>query len=220
MFSRIIAIILLILMSPILCIISFLIIIFSGYPIIYKHKRSGYKYIEFEMLKFRTMHLNHGPSITFYNDRRVTKIGNILRKLKIDEIPQLLNIINGEMNIIGPRPESVQIVKNHPEYFRYLNDIKPGITDINSIIFKNESNLLRNVNMKTYEEEILPIKNRLILITSYNQGFLKKILLFILSIVAIFHHKLSLQIINKFFLPYHEKEFRLKLNNLLSEKIF
>ena len=124
------------------------------------------------------------------------------------------------MGLIGPRPETVEIVKNQPDYFLYLDEIKPGISDINSIIFKDESLIFKNLNINKYEDEILPVKNQLALITSKNQKMIEKILLIFLSLLAIINYKLSLRIINRFFLPYDEKEIRVKLNYLLSVQIF
>ena len=220
MLDRLSAIILLIILLPLLGFISVLILVFSGRPILYKHRRCGYQYAEFDIIKFRTMHLNNGPVITNYKDKRITGIGKILRNLKLDELPQLINIIKGDMGLIGPRPETVEIVKNQPDYFLYLDEIKPGISDINSIIFKDESLIFKNLNINKYEDEILPVKNQLALITSKNQKMIEKILLIFLSLLAIINYKLSLRIISRFFLPYDEKEIRVKLNYLLSEQIF
>jgi len=172
------------------------------------------------MYKFRTMQSNDGPEITRYNDDRITVIGKLLRKSKFDEFPQLFNIIKGEMNFIGPRPETIAIVKKYPDYFSYLKLIKPGISDIGSVIFKDESSIFKNVDINKYEDEILPIKSHLAKITSENLKILNKSMLIILVIVAIIHHKLSLRIISKFFLPYDETKLRMKLNNLLSLQIF
>ena len=166
------------------------------------------------------MHINNGPVITNYKDKRITGIGKILRKLKLDEIPQLINIMNGDMCFIGPRPEVVEIVNNHRNYFRYLKTIKPGISDINSIIFKDESTIFNKFDINIYEDKILPVKSHLVLITQNNQNMIKKSALLLLSILAVIHHKLSLHIISRFFLPYEETEFRIKLNYLLSEQIF
>ena len=220
MLDRLSAIILLIILLPLLGFISVLILVFSGRPILYKHRRCGYQYAEFDIIKFRTMHLNNGPVITNYKDKRITGIGKILRNLKLDELPQLINIIKGDMGLIGPRPETVEIVKNQPDYFLYLDEIKPGISDINSIIFKDESLIFKNLNINKYEDEILPVKNQLALITSKNQKMIEKILLIFLSLLAIINYKLSLRIISRFFLPYDETEIRVKLNYLLSEQIF
>ena len=220
MLEKMFAILLLLLLLPLLGIISVLIRIFSGAPIFYKHKRCGYQFIEFKMIKFRTMVSNNGPEVTNYNDKRITRIGQLLRKYKLDELPQLMNILKGDMEFIGPRPEIVRIVKTNPKDFSYLQFIKPGMSDINSIIFRDESKLFKKIDINKYENEILPLKNHLILITNQQQRMIQKSMLFFLSILSIIHHKLSLRIISKFFLPYDETEFRIKLNNLLSVKIF
>ena len=136
MLARIFSIILLIVLSPVFVLVSILILLFSGSPILFKHNRCGAKFTEFEIYKFRTMHSNKGPEITNYNDERITRIGQFLRKYKLDELPQLMNILKGDMEFIGPRPEIVRIVKNNPKDFSYLQFIKPGMSDINSIIFK------------------------------------------------------------------------------------
>ena len=220
MLERLSAIFLLIILLPLFGLISVGIYIFSGGPIFFKHRRCGYKFDKFYVIKFRTMHSNHGPELTGYNDKRITGIGKILRKFKLDELPQLINIIRGEIAFIGPRPESADIVNCHKKYFTYLNTIKPGITDINSIIFKNESDIFKTNDTNKYVEEILPIKYRLALFTSNNQTIFNKIILFLLSILAVIYHKLSLRIVSRFFLPYEEQKFRIKLNNILSEQIF
>ena len=220
MMEKIFAIIIIILLLPLLGIISILILIFSGVPIFYKHKRCGHQFVEFKMIKFRTMVSNNGPEVTNYNDKRITRIGQVLRRYKLDELPQLLNILKGDMEFIGPRPEIVRIVKKYPKYFSYLMFIKPGVSDINSIIFRDESKLFKNIDINKYEDEILPLKNHLTLITYDNQKMIQKCILFFISILAVIHHKLSLRIISKFFLPYDEIEFRIKLNNLLSVQIF
>jgi len=220
MLGKISAIILLIILSPFLVIIALLIIIFSGQPIFYKHKRCGFQYEEFDIIKFRTMHPNNGPQLTEYKDNRITNIGKILRKFKLDELPQLINIIKGDMRFIGPRPEAIEIVNNHREKFAYLSKIKPGVTDINSIIFKDESNIFKNININRYENDILPIKSHLATITSVKQNIFQKGMLVLLSIISIIHHNFSLYLIRLFFLPNLELDFRIKLNKLLSKQIF
>ena len=166
------------------------------------------------------MHPNVGPAITNYHDKRITGIGKLLRKYKLDELPQLINIIKGEMEFIGPRPEITGIVKEYSEYFTYLDITKPGISGVDSMIFKDESKIFKDIDINKYEYEILPVKNHLALITTEKQKMIQKSMLIVLSILAVINHKLSLRIISKFFLPYDETEFRVKLNYLLSEQIF
>ena len=220
MFGKIYAVILLIILCPFLVITALLILIFSGKPIFYKHKRCGFQYEEFDIIKFRTMHSNNGPQLTEYKDNRITNIGKILRKFKLDELPQLINIIKGDMGFIGPRPETIEIVNNHREKFAYLSKIKPGVTDINSIIFKDESNIFKNININRYENEILPIKSRLVELTSKKQNLIQKSILAVLSIISVINHSLSLHLVRLFFLPNLELDFRIKLNKLLSKEIF
>ena len=220
MLGKISAIILLIILSPFLVITALLIIIFSGKPIFYKHKRYGFQYEEFDIIKFRTMHPNNGPQLTEYKDNRITNIGKILRKFKLDELPQLINIIKGDMGFIGPRPEAIEIVNNHRENFAYLSKIKPGVTDINSIIFKDESIIFKNLNINRYENEILPIKSHLVAITLVNQNIFQKGMLVLLSIISVINHNFSLHLVRFFFLPNLELDFRIKLNKLLSKQIF
>ena len=220
MLEKLFALLLLILLIPIFVVILILIYFFSGEPIFYKHKRCGFQYEEFDIIKFRTMHPNNGPQLTEYKDNRITNIGKILRKFKVDELPQLINIIKGDMGFIGPRPEAIEIVNNHRENFAYLSKIKPGVTDINSIIFKDESIIFKNLNINRYENEILPIKSHLVAITLENQNIFQNGMLVLLSIISIINHNFSLHLVRLFFLPNLELDFRIKLNKLLSKEIF
>ena len=126
------------------------------------------------------MHSNNGSELTNYNDKRITKIGQLLRKYKLDELPQLMNILKGDMKFIGPRPEIVRIVKNNPKDFSYLKFIKPGMSDINSIIFRDESKLFKKIDVNKYENEILPLKNHLTLITNQKKRMIQIFKLIIL----------------------------------------
>ena len=220
MLEKLFALLLLILLIPIFVVILILIYFFSGEPIFYKHKRCGFQYEEFDIIKFRTMHPNNGPQLTEYKDNRITNIGKILRKFKLDELPQLINIVKGEMGFIGPRPEAIQIVNSHRDYFSYLNTLKPGVTDINSIIFKDEAIIFKNLNINRYENEILPIKSHLVAITLVNQNIFQKGMLVLLSIISVINHNFSLHLVRFFFLPNLELDFRIKLNKLLSKQIF
>ena len=154
--SRSIATLIFILLLPFILIISVISLLLQGSPIFFKQKRIGYNFKSFNILKFRTMVNNSGDFITKSNDNRVTFLGRLLRKTKIDEIPQLLNIIRGEMRFIGPRPEVEEYFKK--QKFQFLKNIKPGISDYSSIIFRNEAEILNNIGGNDPYRKLLPIK--------------------------------------------------------------
>ncbi len=161
-------------LSPLIFIISFIILCSSGLPIIYRQKRMGKNWIPFVLYKFRTMKFQqNGDELLCvgHKDKRITKVGKILRKYKLDEIPQLLNVFKGEMSLVGPRPELSIFIEHYPEQFKEILTIKPGITDLASIRFKNESSLLNKVEDNVdafYISRILPEK------LSYNREYIKK----------------------------------------------
>lgn len=157
----------LVIVSPILIIISFLIIIESGFPIIYKQKRIGKDYKEFTLYKFRSMIKDadkKGALVTAGHDPRITKIGKFLRKTKLDELPQFFNVLIGDMSVVGPRPEVEKYAKYYKEEFRYiLSKVKPGITDKSSIEYRNEEKILskKEDHENIYINELLPKKIKL-----------------------------------------------------------
>lgn len=141
--------IVLILMSPLLLPVAILIKLDSKGPVFYKATRVGQYGKIFKMWKFRTMVEGadlKGPGITVSNDKRVTRIGRILRKTKIDEFPSFLNVLLGDMSVVGPRPECEEWVKKYSEKEREILLIKPGITGPSQIKFKNEEELLEGEN--------------------------------------------------------------------------
>ena len=144
--SRFIALCMLLFLFPLLFITSILSLIFQGKPILFKQERVGYKFKCFKIYKFRTMEFNSGELITQPGDKRITDYGKILRKTKVDELPQLLNIIKGDMRFIGPRPEVKKYVSLSK--FQFLEKIKPGISDFSSIIFRNETQILEKIGGK------------------------------------------------------------------------
>ena len=145
---------------------------------------------------------NDKKYITKLNDKRVTKIGRILRSLKIDEIPQLLNIVKGDMRFIGPRPEVPKYVNK--EDFSFLNHIKPGLSDFSSIIFRKEDHILSKIKHETaYESILLPIKIRLGHIYSKNKSFRLDLILTICTIVSTFLPN----IINNFLINFYIKHY-------------
>ena len=130
--------------------------------VLFRQKRVGRYGKFFTLLKFRSMTSTKDKNKQFEagSDLRVTPIGAVLRKTKLDELPQLLNVVKGEMSIIGPRPEVEYWTKFYPEKWAIVHKVRPGITDNASIIFRNEEELLKmSVDPeRLYEEEVLPQK--------------------------------------------------------------
>ena len=154
----------LILISPLLLVISIGIVISSGFPIFYLQERVGIGWEKFKIIKFRTMVTNAdtiGPGISSEDDLRITKIGKILRKYKLDELPQLINVFLGDMSLIGPRPELAKYAEYYKEDYSRILKIKPGITDFASISFRDEALLLNGKKKESeafYLKQILPQK--------------------------------------------------------------
>lgn len=156
---------LILLLFPVLVIISLAIILDSGSPVFYKANRGGYRGNVFKIYKFRTMVRDAdkiGSGTTALNDSRITKIGYFLRKTKLDEIPQLINIFKGEMSFIGPRPELTRYVSQYDDLEKYILKVRPGITDFSSIEFINLDEIVGEENAdEMYEKYVLKRKNML-----------------------------------------------------------
>ena len=182
-FSRVLALVLIIILLPLIFIIITLIYFLQGSPIIFKQSRVGYKFKKFKIYKFRTMSINSGSKITKFNDDRLTRLGALLRKTKLDELPQLFNIIRGEMRFIGPRPEVREYFSAHN--FNYLESIKPGISDYSSIIFRNEDRILNTIGGDNPYERLLPLKIILANYYSKRKTFFLDFKLVIITIIAI-----------------------------------
>ena len=131
-FSRTTALLFLVLLSPFFILISLCCLAFQGYPIFFKQQRIGKNYNVFLIYKFRTMKKKFWKQNHNKNDPRITSFGKLLRKFKIDELPQLYNILLGDMRFIGPRPEVPKYFDKNT--FNFLKTIKPGISDYSSII--------------------------------------------------------------------------------------
>jgi lipopolysaccharide/colanic/teichoic acid biosynthesis glycosyltransferase len=156
----------LILLAPLFIVIAVLIKVDSKGEVFFRQVRVGKNEVPFKIYKFRTMASKQKGSelkITIGNDRRITNIGKTLRKYKIDELPQLINILKGEMSFVGPRPEVQEYVKHYSKQNRdTVLSVRPGITDIASIEFKDENTILAKEAdpEKAYIEKILPKKLR------------------------------------------------------------
>lgn len=164
----------LIILSPILIIVSLIIALTSKGGVFFRQTRVGKNGREFRIFKFRTMVVDaesKGMQITVGADNRITKIGKVLRKAKIDELPQLINVFIGQMSFVGYRPEVPRYVAIYTDYERNVLRIKPGITDLASITYRDENEILDNSEDPeyTYINEIMPTKLAL------NMEYMKKI---------------------------------------------
>ncbi|WP_229731275.1 sugar transferase [Hyunsoonleella pacifica] len=173
MFDLFFALIGLILLSPFLIIIAIVIKLDSKGPILFIQERVGQHNKDFNIYKFRTMYLKSqkkGLLTIGDNDSRVTKIGYFLRKYKIDEFPQLVNIIKGEMSFVGPRPELRYYVNFYKPEDLIIFKLKPGITGLASLEYRDEVELLKKAEdpEKYFIETIIPDK------LSYNKRYLKQ----------------------------------------------
>lgn len=180
----------LIVFSPLLIILSLLILIDSGRPIFYLQQRVGKNGKVFNLLKFRSMHQNSekkGLLTVGSDDNRITNIGKVLRKYKLDELPQLINVMKGDMAIVGPRPEVQRYVDLYNDEQRKVLDVRPGITDLASIEYINENEILAASTEpeKTYVEEIMPHKIEINLRYIQNKGLFSDIGVIIKTILKI-----------------------------------
>ncbi|EOR24643.1 sugar transferase [Clostridium sartagoforme AAU1] len=136
-------------LSPVLLIVAIAIKIDSKGNILFLQKRIGRNGIPFYIYKFRTMVSDAeklGKQITVGKDNRITNVGSILRKYKIDELPQLFNVLKGDMSLVGPRPEVPKYVQMYTESERKVLEVRPGITDLASLRYKDENDILGKVD--------------------------------------------------------------------------
>lgn len=169
------AIILLIFLFPIFIIISLFIKYDSKGPVLYISQRSGLNAKSFNVLKFRTMKVgsHKGASTTSKNDLRVTKIGKFLRTTKLDEFPQLINIILGQMSFIGPRPELLKYTNLYTPEESIILSVKPGLSDFSSLKYFSLNKLINNDSPDEYfETNILGKKNKLRINYAKNISFI------------------------------------------------
>ncbi len=153
----------LVLLSPLFALVAIAIRLDSPGPILFRQRRVGRNFRLFDIYKFRTMvdgAARIGPSLTAGEDPRVTRIGRILRRTKIDELPQLINVINGQMSLVGPRPEVPQYVEEFRHDYAEILAVRPGITDPVSLAYRDEEELLATADnpVEEYLRHILPKK--------------------------------------------------------------
>jgi lipopolysaccharide/colanic/teichoic acid biosynthesis glycosyltransferase len=190
-----------------------LLVLTGEHYIFYRQRRIGYKNREFQILKFATM-LKDSPNmgtgiITVKNDPRVTFMGRFLRKTKINELPQIFNVLLGDMSIVGPRPLVEKNFKAYPEDMQALiNNSKPGITGVGSIVFRDEETLISASGEDPhtfYKEKIAPYKGALEIWYLENRSLITDIKLIILTAWVILFPKSDL--INKWFKNLPKRNF-------------
>lgn len=161
----ILALMFLIILLPVFAVVSVMIFADDGSPVFYRAERGGYKNKTFRIFKFRTMVKNAdkiGGGTTALADSRITRSGAFLRKTKLDEIPNLLNILRGEMSFVGPRPELLRYTDAYTGIEKAIFEVRPGITDMSSDLFINLDELVGSENADDmYEKYVLKNKNAL-----------------------------------------------------------
>lgn len=197
----IIAIPALLLLSPVYLIISLAIVLEDGFPVFYRPPRGGYHNHTFHIFKFRSMIKNAdkiGGGTTALHDPRITKVGNFLRKTKLDEIPQLFNIINGTMSFIGPRPELLRYTDQYDGEEKLIFEVRPGITDYSSIEFINLDEIVGQGDAdEMYEKYVLKKKNALRIKYAKEVSFATDVKLFSLTVWRVIKKALSFIFLGK-----------------------
>lgn len=181
----------LLILSPFFLLIALWIRLDSQGPVFYRQERIGLNRVPFLLFKFRTMHTgaDRGNAITIgHRDPRITRAGYYLRKFKLDELPQLLNVLLGTMSLVGPRPELKKFVDLYTPEQQQVLTIKPGITDYASIEFRNENELLAGKPdpIDFYIHEIMPVKLTLNLRYLNSQSFWGDLVIIFRTLVSIF----------------------------------
>lgn len=181
----------LILLFPLFVIIMLLIKVDTRGPVFFRGLRIGQGGREFRIYKFRTMVTNaseYGSGITTSKDPRITRVGQILRQTKLDELPQLINVVKGEMSLVGPRPEDPRYVAHYTAEQRQLLTLRPGITSPASLEYRDESALLDGQDWETiYLTKILPHKLHIELDYAQSRTLFSDIVLILRSVCAMFH---------------------------------
>lgn len=176
---------------PLYLIISLAIILEDGFPVFYRAERGGYKGKSFKICKFRSMIKNAdkvGGGTTALHDPRITKVGNVLRKTKLDEIPQIAQVFLGQMCLIGPRPELLKYYQAYSGEEKDIMQVRPGITDFSSIEFINLDEIVGGENAdEIYEKQVLKQKNALRVKYAHSVSFKTDIYILFATLGAVFN---------------------------------
>lgn len=197
----ILAFVLFLIIWPLYLLIALVLIIDDGFPVFYRPKRGGYKNKPFRIFKFRTMVRNAdkiGGGTTALHDPRITRVGNFLRKTKLDEIPQIFNILGGSMSFIGPRPELLRYVERYEGDEKLIMEVRPGITDFSSVEFINLDELVGTENAdEAYEKYVLKKKNALRIKYAREVSFLTDFKLFFNTVASVIRKAIGFIILKK-----------------------
>jgi lipopolysaccharide/colanic/teichoic acid biosynthesis glycosyltransferase len=175
----------LLVLSPVFGLVTLLVLLEDRGPAIFRQTRVGRNGVYFQILKFRTMRANSkGSLITAAGDRRITHVGRWLRRFKVDELPQLWNVVRGEMSLIGPRPEVPEFVRVDDPRWQAVLSVRPGITDLATLLCRDEEKFLgAQLNpAECYRERILPAKLLVNLEYQNSRTFLQDLWLLILTV--------------------------------------
>jgi lipopolysaccharide/colanic/teichoic acid biosynthesis glycosyltransferase len=190
-FDAVVAGVLLLVLSPFFLLIALAVAATSGLPVFYRAARAGRDGVTFDMLKFRTMRVGAaGPSVTGRQDPRITPIGAVLRRTKLDELPQLLNVLCGQMSLVGPRPEDPRFVARYTAEQLTVLTVRPGITSPAAIRYRDEEQLLSadGVNLdEAYATTIMPAKLAIDLDYVRQRTFWRDIAILFQSVVVVMH---------------------------------
>lgn len=151
----------LVILIPVLCVLAALILWHDGRPVFYSQLRVGRRGKLFRIWKFRTMRAgSEGSLITAAGDRRVTRLGVVLRRCKLDELPQVFNVLMGDMSLVGPRPEVPEYVEMEAPIWQAILQVRPGVTDVATLLYRDEEKLLGTASDPNafYRETVLPAK--------------------------------------------------------------
>jgi len=194
LFDILFALFVLVCFLPIGMMLSLWIVFESRGGVFFSQNRVGQNGVSFRLLKFRSMYVNAesmGRITVGSRDARITKSGYYLRKYKLDEFPQFINVLKGEMSIVGPRPEVQEYVDLYTESQRKILQVKPGITDLASLAYFHENELLANSEnpQQTYIKEVLPAKIKLNEEYLKNPSFFNDLSIILKTVAKIFRKK-------------------------------
>ena len=179
------------LFSPLFALIAAAIRLTSPGTVFYRAQRAGLKGTLFTLYKFRSMVINAqaiGPGITARGDRRVTAVGRVLRRTKLDELPQLINVLRGDMSLVGPRPEDPRYVALYTPEQRRVLSVRPGITSAASLRYRHEEQLLSGPDWEqVYCTKVMPSKLQIDLAYLEHRSLFSDIGLVLHTLVALFH---------------------------------